>query len=500
MPSTPLPNPIHWSEGMLLSPQHLQQHDIANQAYLNLRMALASPHATGVSTLLIDYESLALGLVRITQIECLLDDGYAVSYPGNYGELKLECDVSAILKQSRSTVRIWLALPRRGIDDSALERSDKRFSLLPGDLTADENLDNTFQVNVVRMQARLRLIAGASVPPQFAACALLEVERDTQGRYRLTSYHPPMTRLGASAFQTHAYGSEGLQTRLNVLVNTLWNTLREMAGHPTEDGPEDTLETGSVAERRRAMARHLAAMLPQFELAASSADSHPEVAYRALSHVVGHCAAIGANPIPLKMEPYQHQNCMPQFIAALNYVNDKLKLIDAAWDCLDFARYGENGFARRLPANVHKEIIIELKPRDGQTLAGLTQWINEARIANMELMTELRRRRLHGARARALSAAEIAQRNLRTSAAIFVIENDTIDIEGRGKVRLFSPDSSLLIEGMAGPRMPAAILLYQDKRRFARIDSQADSQANLPQGEPAHPATMLSADGNISDV
>lgn len=473
MTSTPLlPNAVHWSEGMLLSPQHLQQHDMAWQAQINHRFSCSAPHARGVRSLAIDRESLARGVVRVTDLECLLDDGHAVLYPGGYADLKLECDVAAQCKKEGRPVRVWIALPRRGIDGAVLGAADKRYDLLPGEMTADENLDNGYQVSVVRMQARVRLVAG-SVPPQYAACPLLDVELDAQGRFRLSAYHPPMLQAGASTFQDAAGTRAGLQTQLQALAASLWVKLRELAGNPSGDGPEDFIPSGSENERNRVLARHLGSCLPQLEIAVASGVSHPETLYRALADVVGQCAAIGANPVPLKMEAYVHDDCMPQFQRAIDYIEAKLKLVDTAYDFLEFARIGDAGFLRRLPADAGNEVLIELKARDGQSLTAISRWLGEARIASASLMTELRKRRLGGARVRPLSAQEILQRNLRPNAAVFAIHNDSIEIDGRGCVPMFAPESSLLIEGSVNDRMPAAIVLYADKPKHGSHSGMA---------------------------
>lgn len=472
MTQTLLPNAVHWSEGMLLSPQHLQQHDMAWQAQINHRFSCSAPHARGVRSLAIDRESLARGVIRVTGLECLLDDGHAVLYPGGYADLKLECDVAAQCKKEGRPVRVWIALPRRGIDGAVLGAADKRYDLLPGEMTADENLDNGYQVSVVRMQARVRLVAG-SVPPQYAACPLLDVELDAQGRFRLGSYHPPMLQAGASAFQDAAGARAGLQTQLQALAASLWVKLRELAGNPGNDGPEELIASGSGNERGHVLARHLGSCLPQLEIAVASGISHPETLYRALAEVVGRCAAIGSNPVPLKMEAYAHDDCMPQFQRAIDYIEAKLKLVDTAYDFLEFARIGDAGFARRLPAGAGDEVLIELKARDGQSLAVITRWLNEARIASASLMPELRKRRLGGARVRALTAQEILQHKLRPNAALFAIHNDTIEIDGRGRVPMFASETALLIEGSINERMPAAIVLYADKPKHASLAGTA---------------------------
>jgi type VI secretion system protein ImpJ len=461
--TTTLPDSIQWSEGMLLSPQHLQQHDMYLQAHLNYKIACMTPHMHGVLKLAIDREALAKGIVSVTALDCLLDDGHAVSYPGNYQQLKLECNVAELCKKDGRPVRVWVALPRRGIDAAGMATSDRRYDLLPGEMTGDENLDNGYEVSVVRMQARIRLLAGQTVPPQFSACALLEVMMDAQNRFRLTAFHPPMLRLGASTFQDAPGMQESLQAKLIDQTAKLWSKLGELASNRNDDMPDDYSMLGSEVQRQLMVARALAACLPQLDIAVSSGIARPEEVYRVLAQVVGQVACVGADPVPLKMEPYAHDDCMPQFQRVFDYIEAKLRLVNTAYDFMEFAHFGEGGFARRLPVDADDEVLVELKPREGQSLGELARWLGDARIANVELMTDLQRRRLNGALARPLSTQEILQRNLHPHAALFSIRNDSIDIEGKGRVAMFGPDQSLLIQGATGSRMPAAIILYKRK-------------------------------------
>jgi type VI secretion system protein ImpJ len=475
-----LPDCLHWSEGMLLSPQHLQQQEIFAQAQLNYRLGSVFPFLHGVARLALDRTALARGLVRITELECVLDDGHVVIYPGSYNERELACNLPDFLaKGEPGPLKVWLVLPRRGIDQAGVPGAQRRYKLLPGAMTSDENIDNGFQVQVARMQAQIRLVAGQAVPPQHAACCLLEVERDAQGRFALTSFHPPMLRAQASRFHDALAAGSSLQSRTEELCAALWAKLHALAGHRRDDAPDDYALLGEDGRRQLAMARHLGACLPQLEIAATSATARPEELYRALAFVVGQLAGFGSDPVPLQMAPYAHEDCMPQFESALRFIYGKLNLVNTAWECLDFARLGEGRFARRLPTVLGDELLIELKARDGQSLAELARWLDGAYVGAVELIPSLQRRRLHGAPVRQLGAQEIVARQLHPNAALFSIRPDTIDLDGKTATPLFAPGSSLMIHGAGGNAAPAAIVLYQ-YRSGATPPAQAAGSTDEP--------------------
>ena len=56
---------VIWSEGMLLQPQHLQQHDRYLQAQLESRVASLRPYSWGFAHLKIDEAQLAFGKIAL---------------------------------------------------------------------------------------------------------------------------------------------------------------------------------------------------------------------------------------------------------------------------------------------------------------------------------------------------------------------------------------------------------------------------------------------------
>lgn len=483
--TTRLPDAVQWSEGMLLSPQHLQQNDIYWHEHLRHRLDCITPHYWGVGQLTLDHAALIKGVVSITRLECVLPDGLAVDFDGSrhhYPFTSLDTQVDALCKPDGKPVRIWLVVRERGAAAAKMDNPERRYDSLHGEPLADENTGDG-EIMVQRLRVRLKLHAedaGKPAPAGRSACPLLEVARDAQGHLRLTGYHPPLLRLEASAFQ----GEQGLQRRLTDFTHGLWAKMDELAGGRDDDKPEDESVLSTENRRHLAVARHLAMGLPPLEIAVAAPHARPHELYRALAQVAGQVASIGTNPIPLKMKPYRHEDCMPQFQAAFDYIEAKLALVNTAYECLSFARIGDAGFARLLPSDMGGEVIVELKPRDGQSLADLTRWLADACIACDSLMTQLQQQRLPGALTRPLSAQEIQERNLRPQAALFLIRNQKIEVREKGLQDVLQPGHSLLIRGAANANAPAAIILYRKK-------PSAPKPGAAPVAEHAEPSAPI---------
>lgn len=462
--STP-PDAVQWSEGMLLSPQHMQQNDIYWHGQLRARLASLNPDYWGLLALAIDGRALAEGQLAVQSVAAVLPDGLPVDYPlpdERRARLSLQLD----LPVDGRPVRVWLGVPRRGGDAARQDGFMQRYDSLPGEPVVDENTGSNPQP-VARLRPNLSLFADESMLPRFSACPLLEVYRDVDGHVRLGSFHAPALRLSAYAF----LGEAGLTRRLSALATTVWDKLRELADERGDFENEAFLSQES--REHLASARLLAVALPQFDVA-TAADSHPRAAYQALAVLTGQVTALGGGPLPPKLEPYRHVDCEAHFATALEFISRKLKRVNTAMERLPCARMGESGFARHLPATAAVEhLVIELKPRAGQDFASLQTWLENARIASDDLMNTLRLRRLPGAAVRPLTRAEMEDYDLAPGAALFLVSNQMIEIDGRG-IAVLRAGRSFLIQGANDANLPVGILLYRWKREQPDFTSLRD--------------------------
>ncbi|WP_321801390.1 type VI secretion system baseplate subunit TssK [Caballeronia sp. J97] len=109
-------NKVIWSEGMLLQPQHLQQHDRYLRAQIDARCAALRPYAFGFSELAIDAGQLKLGRIALTACAGVLPDGSPFRLPDD-DDLPLPL---AVPEDARDlTVVLALPVARRGVPEAA---------------------------------------------------------------------------------------------------------------------------------------------------------------------------------------------------------------------------------------------------------------------------------------------------------------------------------------------------------------------------------------------
>lgn len=367
------------------------------------------PDAWGVHTLEIDRAALAEGTLRVTRLECVLPDGTFVTHP-----------------HADDTGPLSLSLDERGFPQ---------------------------RIHVTR-RARVELVATAphaASPEASRSCPLLRVERDEQGRPTLAAYHPPMLRLGAAEF----HGEMGLHHRLDELVERLWNRLQDLC-RADEAPPEVELSGMAAHHRAAAIAIAIAAAVPPLGACVTDRATHPRAAYLALAAAAGALSALDGRPVPYRMQPYLHGDCIGCFADALRYLEARLDTVRSGSERTRFSIF-KNGFTRRLPQDAGNELIVELRPQPGHTVAEAGRWLANASIAASDMLPTVQCQRQRP-RVRQVSEDEARRLGLQLDAALFWIRNDRIHSEGRDA---FQPGETLLIQGEDRRGMPAQLFLHQ---------------------------------------
>ncbi|KAF0815296.1 hypothetical protein IGB42_00377 [Andreprevotia sp. IGB-42] len=484
MPNEYLPNSLQWSDGLLLSPQHLQQNDIYWHQRLHYTAQSLDPSGWGIRSLSLDTERLQHGLVYIGTLEAILSDGSVIQYPGNFSQIQpaqpLALDIASVITTG-TPLRIWLTLPQRGSMAAARSNPQRRFLSYRDDNVTDESAEAAQEaVAVDRLVPRLTLYAGVTPPALHDWCPLLEVMRDADNRYSLTPYHPPLLCMGAAAF----LGEASLQKRVVALKKTMWEKLRELARESGADQVSASEPATELATDQLIVVRHLAMSLPLLSIMADSAWSRPLDMYALLAQVAGQVAPIGDNPLPPMLDAYDHQECYAQFDTVIRYISRKIESINTQYITLTFARLRQHaGFGLRLPGFAGDELVIELKPRDGQSLQSLSHWLDGCVICAVELSKELLDRRVSGAHRRMLDPKEITRRGLRRGGLFFVLRNERVQL-GQQMRPVFSAGDTLLIRNHDHQRhAPADIILHCLRQQQATAHTstmQEDDDEDAP--------------------
>jgi type VI secretion system protein ImpJ len=305
---------VVWSEGMLLQPQHLQQHDRHWQVQLETRVQALAPYGYGFAALKIDETQLALGKIALLSCAAVLPDGTPACLPSD-DELPLPLDVPP---DTRNQL-VVLALPvrRPGIAEVSNEASDDNFARYrTADYeVADSNgLDASALMQIGRL--RLRLALEGSVANAYTTVGIARiVERRADNRVVLDpDYCVPCLDFRAAP-RLSAFADELLG-----LLHQRGEALGSRLSQPGVSGAAEIADflLLQLVNRAEPLFAHLAGMT----------GLHPEQFYRPLVQLAGELATFTqAGKRPAQYPRYRHDRLAETFFPVMQDLRKSLSVV-----------------------------------------------------------------------------------------------------------------------------------------------------------------------------
>ena len=308
-----IPPPIHWSDGMLLMPQHFQQQAHHHEEALRYHLRLLNPFHWGVRRLSFDAQALAEGSFRVQELEAVFEDGLTVRYPPPETDARekpagLTLGLGALRERaSQQPVTVFLA-----VSDDKRSGTSGPYSRFQAQHTRQVRDEHTGDGD-----ARLTVLL-----PRL----LLQADEDPQGSIRL-----PLVTLkcvdskfvvvdGDVAPRISTDASTPLWMRCALLAKDLRGRAASL-DDSIRSASADT-ERALVHERERLL-HHLVAGLPAFE-ALLATEPHPFTLYLGLCSLAGQLAAIGHSRIPPPFERYAHASPGAAFNTVIDFIRVSL--------------------------------------------------------------------------------------------------------------------------------------------------------------------------------
>jgi type VI secretion system protein ImpJ len=305
---------VIWSEGMLLQPQHLQQHDRYLQTQLETRVARLRAYSWGFSSLKIDEQQLAMGKLALMSCHAVLPDGTPFTLPSD-DDLPLPLDVP----EDARNVLVVLALPvrRPGVpetgDSQALDNY-ARHGAVDHEAWDSNGIDNSALMQVGRL--RLRLALEAEVVNAYSCIGVARViERRPDNRLVLDpEYCPPCLDLRVAA-RLGAFADE--------LVGLLHQRGDALANRLSQPGAAGAAEIADflllqLINRAEPLFGHLATM----------SGLHPEEFYRECAQLAGELATFSpVNKRAIQYPVYRHDQLRESFQPLIEDLRQSLSMV-----------------------------------------------------------------------------------------------------------------------------------------------------------------------------
>ena len=182
----PMPDPVQWFEGMLLSPQHFQQNNVYLEQAMFHQLQRTNPFYWGVCELDIDQDAVTYDKLVVNKVHAVMPDGTVVKHAVTKqqkqeaeGIKELSLQLSEIPDlQPQKPFFVHLAIPTLSDGCASDAESDlKRYdSVNVGKVTDQNDMQN--QIDLVRLRPRLLLLVDTQLSPNFSSFPILKLEKN----------------------------------------------------------------------------------------------------------------------------------------------------------------------------------------------------------------------------------------------------------------------------------------------------------------------------------
>ena len=311
--------PVVWSEGLLLSPQHLQQWDRFLHHVVSDRFRQAHAFEWGLSAIDIDRESLRNGRVAVRSARGVLPDGTPFAAPDDDAAptaRSLEGHFEA--KQDSLTVFLGLPAARPGRPQLGNPGGDGRPTPRYSEETLEIPDDNTGSderpITVARRN--LVLLFPDDALGDHDHLPIAEVMRTSDGAFALREqYVPPCLSIGASDALTLL-----ARTTLERLIakSAEIGSMRRQRGGVVDFSSADTTSFLQLFT--------VNSMIPSLAHALAQRRAHPESLYATLSTLAGALCTFSDRFSAKDLPPYDHRNLAATFLALNTVIGDLLEI------------------------------------------------------------------------------------------------------------------------------------------------------------------------------
>ncbi|HEY8431422.1 MAG TPA: type VI secretion system baseplate subunit TssK [Sandaracinaceae bacterium] len=296
---------VVWSEGLLMSPQHLQQLDLYHERLVAARLDALEPLNWGVVHLEIDRRALETGQVRIQEITCVLPDGLVVDCGPGDPELPPSRPVEGHFPHTQQVLEVYIAVPRErdGVANYA-DSPGGRARFVITNRTVPDLTGEGHGLEVSFAQRNVQVLFGSEPKDDFEAMKIAEIVRDASGNLALNDpYVPPILRIEASPF---------ILAGMRRLLRLMSTRRRALAESARERG-DATVEYNASDVTRFLLLNAINSYLPIMNHLVDMPEVPPRTAYMWLVTLAGQLATFSAEFDPLDLPKFNYNDLRSTF-------------------------------------------------------------------------------------------------------------------------------------------------------------------------------------------
>ena len=297
--------PVIWSKGTFLTPQHLQVQDRFLEDSLNFRLQALKFCAWGFTELTIDQERLTEGQIMVARAAGIFPDGLLFDIP--------EADppppsksIAEYFEPGTQSLEVYLTVPdyrSRGLNVSLTPREAGTRYLAEVTSFRDENTGATEKpVQVARKN--LRILAEGESLQGNSALRMANIEKTDAGTFRLNPrFVPPLLNISASDYAL------GILRGLIEILSARSSQLSGMRRQKNQSLADFTASDIADFWLLYTVNSHF----PMFKHMFENGSGHPEEAYSAMSALAGSLTTFSQKIQPRDLPVYDHDQIGPVF-------------------------------------------------------------------------------------------------------------------------------------------------------------------------------------------
>jgi type VI secretion system protein ImpJ len=290
-----------WTEGLFMTPQHLQQTDIYHEALLHARLRAVMSYDWGVTGVQFDERALVAGQLRLVKCHGVFPDGTPFLI-GDRGEDQVEArPLEGAFPAALEALDVFLALPNPretapnvGLDPAKASPAVRFMaqSFTVPDITTGRNDQS---LNWAR--ANLRILYGTEPRDAYQSVRIGQLVRDRTGAIVVKkSFIPPILHIGVSD-----HVMDGMRRILSAMVGRQ-KSLSE--GRRMRTAASVDFQASDVAKFW--LLHALNSYIPHVSHMVDHGDAHPENCFLTIAGLIGELCTFSPDGDPTQMPKFNY--------------------------------------------------------------------------------------------------------------------------------------------------------------------------------------------------
>ncbi len=297
-----------WTEGLFMTPQHLQQCDVYHEALMHARVHAVMSYDWGITGVAFDERALVAGQLKLIKCHGFFPDGTPF-FIGDRGEDVVEArPLEGAFPAALEALDVFLAVPNAretasnvGLDPA---KAGPAVRYVAQSTTVPDINTGRNETAITWARENLRLLYGTEARDAFQTVRIAQLVRDRTGAIVVKkSYIPSVLRIGASEH----------------LMNGMRRVLSALVGKQKSLSEGRRMRTAAAVDFQASdtakfwLLHTVNSYIPMVSHMVDSGTAHPEHAYGVLGNMIGELCTFSAEGDPTSIPKFNYTDLTDVF-------------------------------------------------------------------------------------------------------------------------------------------------------------------------------------------